>query len=145
MSSVSMPLANYESIAPEPIDNRRFRRYPENGVKVTRFVLICFITHILAATICLTISFSLKQDMFRYIGGTYCATAVILLVVILIRIFRFYLLRRDVMASGLVIDPDVFLSLANYLRILVFLSPKGYPIYDVISENEVQTERDDVS
>ncbi|GFY53879.1 hypothetical protein TNIN_19331 [Trichonephila inaurata madagascariensis] len=140
-----MPLENNESTAPGPIKYRIFRRYPDNGAKATRLVLICFIGHILASTTFLTVSFLLKQEIFLYLCGIYCVTSVLLLMVILIRIFRFYQLRRGIKASGLVIDPDVILSLANYMRILAFLTPKGYPIYEVLAESETQTESNDFS
>ncbi|GFT76481.1 hypothetical protein TNCV_3022541 [Trichonephila clavipes] len=44
------------------------------------------------------------------------------------RIIRYYLLLRRQEASGIPFDPEDNLSLENYMRVLVWLDPKGYNV-----------------
>ncbi|PRD34088.1 UNVERIFIED_CONTAM: hypothetical protein NCL1_15663 [Trichonephila clavipes] len=63
----------------------------------------------------------------------------------LVRILLFYLYRRRLEVSGLPIHPAEILTFANYLRILVLRTPKGYITYPATAENETQTEDADLS
>ncbi|GFV69265.1 hypothetical protein TNCV_3861871 [Trichonephila clavipes] len=63
---------------------------------------------------------------------------------VLVRILCFYLYRRRLEASGLPIDPIETLSFANYMRMLVFLSPKGIVLHDGSIVDLYQGEKEEI-
>ncbi|GFY53875.1 uncharacterized protein TNIN_19291 [Trichonephila inaurata madagascariensis] len=138
-SVVHTPL--YESITPitggQPLPPPP---YPDNGARTTRGLLLLFILHIFYSLTNLTIGCIEQEIIFIYVACAFFGISGILLMVALVRILLFYLYRRRLEVSGVPLHPAEILTFANYLRILVFHTPKGYITETATTDNETQTE-----
>ncbi|GFQ91852.1 hypothetical protein TNCT_435291 [Trichonephila clavata] len=106
---------------------QRLRDYPNNGALTTRLILILFFTYFALGIIFAIISVFVEKFKW-WIALLPAAISFVLLVWAFWRTIQYYLLLRRQEASGIPFDPEKNLSLDNYLRVLVYLDPKGYTV-----------------
>ncbi|GFQ91860.1 uncharacterized protein TNCT_435311 [Trichonephila clavata] len=109
--------------------------YPYNDARATRNVLLtCFIFILLGIVISLFFPFT-KQETFMLACLPY-VVAFFLYLSFLGRIFIYYLILKDLEATGVPFNPDVHLSFLNYLRIIAFLLPEVSTTSQTPAQNE---------
>ncbi|GFQ91845.1 hypothetical protein TNCT_435261 [Trichonephila clavata] len=106
---------------------QRLGAHPNNGAFATRFILKLFFFNF-ALGISLAVVSIFTEVLALWIAVLLVAMSFILLVWVFWRIIQYYLLLRRQEASGIPFNPEENLSLDNYLRVLVYLDPKGYTI-----------------
>ncbi|GFQ91858.1 uncharacterized protein TNCT_435312 [Trichonephila clavata] len=125
--------------------------YPYNDARATRNVLLtCFIFILLGIVISLFFPFT-KQETFMLACLPYVVAFFLYLSTLqemqgllsqpkkmkfLGRIFIYYLILKDLEATGVPFNPDVHLSFLNYLRIIAFLLPEVSTTSQTPAQNE---------
>ncbi|GFY53871.1 hypothetical protein TNIN_19251 [Trichonephila inaurata madagascariensis] len=111
-------------------------KYPDNGVAVTRYVLLESVLTTIYGTGTLL---SYPKDDINVMSCIFYGLAFLLLLLVLVRIWCFYRHRKRREALGGSLDPYEILTFENYLRCLVLLKPKGYSTSTGITGDVVQS------
>ncbi|GFR24772.1 hypothetical protein TNCT_674251 [Trichonephila clavata] len=110
-------------------------KYPDNGVTVTRYVLLEFVLTTIYGTGTLLAH---PEDNINVMSYIFYGFAFLLLLLALGRIWCFYQNRKRREALGGPLDPYEILTFQNYLRCLVLLKPKGYSTSTGVTGDVVQ-------
>ncbi|GFT76466.1 uncharacterized protein TNCV_3022431 [Trichonephila clavipes] len=113
--------------------------YPDNGARTTRDVLVASLTFILLGMLFTGLFLLLAKEKMFVSAYTCYGIGLFYFLVVLLRVFLYYRLLRDLEATGVPFDPATYLSFANYLRIIAFLPPEGYSNSQIPVQNEDET------
>ncbi|PRD22781.1 UNVERIFIED_CONTAM: hypothetical protein NCL1_48220 [Trichonephila clavipes] len=115
---------------------------PEKDARATRSMLIASSVSILLGMVIPLLFPFTEQETLTLTYISY-AIALVLHLTGLLRIFLYYLLLKELEGTVMAFDPARYLSFANYLRILVFLSPESCSNSQTPVQNEDEAIRHD--